>query len=65
MAPAELEALLLQHSGVAEAGVVGLPDDVAGELPTAFVVPQPAVADKLTEQELIDFIAKTVTDLLC
>ncbi|MGE0484241.1 MAG: AMP-binding protein [Gammaproteobacteria bacterium] len=38
IAPAELEAVLLAHPAVADAGVVGLPDDEAGEVPKAFVV---------------------------
>lgn len=58
VAPAELEALLLQHNGVAEAGVVGLPDEMAGELPIAFIVRQPN-AD-VTEKELVEFIASKV-----
>jgi 4-coumarate--CoA ligase len=36
--PAELEALLLEHPAVADAAVIGLPDDEAGEIPVAFVV---------------------------
>jgi 4-coumarate--CoA ligase len=39
--PAELEALLLQHPGVADAAVVGRPDVESGEPPVAFVVPRP------------------------
>lgn len=38
IAPAELEALLLTHPGIADAAVVGVPDDEAGERPRAFVV---------------------------
>lgn len=38
VAPAELEALLLTHPGIADAAVVGVPDDEAGERPRAFVV---------------------------
>lgn len=38
VAPAELEALLIKHPEVIDAAVVGLPDEEAGELPTAFVV---------------------------
>jgi acyl-CoA synthetase (AMP-forming)/AMP-acid ligase II len=36
--PAELEALLLTHPQVADAAVVGLPDEEAGEIPAAYVV---------------------------
>ena len=35
VAPAELEALLLRHPDVADAAVIGLPDDEAGEIPVA------------------------------
>ena len=38
VAPAEVEAALCAHPGVADAAVVGKPDPEAGELPVAFVV---------------------------
>jgi long-chain acyl-CoA synthetase len=38
IAPAEIEALLFEHPGVADAGVIGKPDPEAGEVPKAFVV---------------------------
>jgi len=38
VAPAELEATLIAMDGVADAAVIGLPDEEAGELPIAFVV---------------------------
>jgi 4-coumarate--CoA ligase len=41
VAPAEVEAELLTLSGVADAAVIGIPDDEAGERPMAFVVRQP------------------------
>ena len=37
--PAEIEALLCTHPGIAAAAVVGLPDDRMGEVAHAFVVP--------------------------
>ncbi len=40
VAPAEVEAVLLGCPGVAEIGIVGLPDPVWGEIVTAFVVPR-------------------------
>jgi long-chain acyl-CoA synthetase len=38
IAPAELEALLLEHAAVADCAVTGHPDTEAGEVPHAFVV---------------------------
>jgi 4-coumarate--CoA ligase len=38
VAPAELEAVLLTHDGIADAAVIGVPDDAACERPMAFVV---------------------------
>ncbi len=38
VAPAELEALLLAHPHIADAAVIGLPDEEAGEIPAAYVV---------------------------
>jgi acyl-CoA synthetase (AMP-forming)/AMP-acid ligase II len=42
VAPAEVEAELLGLRGVADAAVIGIPDDDAGERPVAFVVRTPA-----------------------
>lgn len=46
VAPAELEALLLTHPAVADAAVIGRPDERAGEVPVAYLVvrgaPEPA-----------------------
>ena len=38
VAPAELEALLLTHTAIADACVIPIPDEEAGERPKAFVV---------------------------
>jgi long-chain acyl-CoA synthetase len=38
IAPAEIEALLFEHPGVADVAVIGKPDPEAGEVPKAFVV---------------------------
>ncbi|KAK8085182.1 hypothetical protein PG997_006453 [Apiospora hydei] len=40
VAPAEIEGLLVEHSLIKEAAVIGLPDPSAGDLPCAFVVPE-------------------------
>ncbi|XP_038206537.1 4-coumarate--CoA ligase 1 [Zerene cesonia] len=59
VAPAELEALLLRMSGVADCGVVGLPDELAGELPIAFVVLQPNA--KLSASDIVEYIHSKVS----
>jgi 4-coumarate--CoA ligase len=56
--PAELEALIVAHPKVADVAVIGIPDEEAGELPKAFVVPQPG-AD-LTVEELQAHVAEHV-----
>jgi acyl-coenzyme A synthetase/AMP-(fatty) acid ligase len=38
VAPAELEAHLLTHPAIADCAVIAAPDEVAGEVPKAFVV---------------------------
>jgi fatty-acyl-CoA synthase len=48
----ELEDILLQHPGVAEAAVVGKPDAKWGERPLALVVPKPEAKATLTEKAL-------------
>jgi len=49
--PAEIEAVLLRHGGIAQVAVVGVPDDRLGEVGVAFVVPRAGAA--VDEQELI------------
>ncbi|KAL7183372.1 hypothetical protein ACSBR2_025722 [Camellia fascicularis] len=56
--PAELEALLVSHPSIADAAVVPQKDDVAGEVPVAFVVRSNGL--ELTEDAVKEFIAKQV-----
>jgi len=56
--PAELEAILITHSDVADVAVIGVPDDEAGELPKAFVVP---AADEVDADALMEFVADKVS----
>jgi acyl-CoA synthetase (AMP-forming)/AMP-acid ligase II len=58
VAPAELEALLLQHPDVADAAVVPAPDPNAGEVPKAFVVK--AVGAEITEGQLMSYVSEHV-----
>ena len=53
--PTELENVLLTHPAVADVGVIGIPDLMAGELPMAWVVRKPTV--NATEKEIADFVA--------
>ncbi|MFC9680591.1 4-coumarate--CoA ligase family protein [Streptomyces sp. NPDC056948] len=59
VAPAELEALLLTHPGIADAAVIGRYNDDGNEVPHAYVVRQPAAAD-LSEAEIMMFVAERV-----
>lgn len=55
VAPAELEALLLAHPAVAEAAVIGIADEDAGEVPKGFVVLRDGAA--ATGDELMEHVA--------
>lgn len=57
--PVELEAILMTNPKIKDVGVVGLPDEEAGELPTAFVVPHPDAS--ITKQEVQKFVAEKVS----
>ena len=64
VAPAELESLLLTHPGVLDAAVIGIPDEQAGEIPKAFVVPRdgfPATDDLMNE--IMDYISARVSPI--
>jgi long-chain acyl-CoA synthetase len=54
IAPAEIEALLLEHPGIADVAVIGKPDPEAGEIPKAFVVRKPSHAE-LTAGDVLAF----------
>jgi long-chain acyl-CoA synthetase len=56
--PAELEAVLHEHPSVAEAAVVGVPDEVYGENVVAFVVT--AAGASLGESEVIEHVGRHV-----
>ncbi|MEU5206507.1 4-coumarate--CoA ligase family protein [Streptomyces pseudogriseolus] len=59
VAPAELEALLLTHPGVADAAVIGVYNEDGNEVPHAFVVRHPSAPD-LTEGEVMLHVAERV-----
>jgi acetyl-CoA synthetase len=52
--PFEVESALLEHEAVAEAGVIGKPDPVAGEVVKAFVALKPGVnADEALRKSIL------------
>ncbi|HLW84230.1 MAG TPA: AMP-binding protein [Candidatus Sulfotelmatobacter sp.] len=62
IAPAEVEAVVLEHPAVRECGVVGRADAAAGEIPVAFVALRDGfVAGKKLEEELCAFVADRLT----
>jgi long-chain acyl-CoA synthetase len=62
VAPAEVEAVLLEHPAVRECGVVGRPDAAAGEIPVAFVALRNGFTTcKKMEEELCAFVGERLT----
>jgi long-chain acyl-CoA synthetase len=55
IAPVEVEAALLTHPAVLEAGVIGVPDEYRGETVKAFVVLKPEARGTVSEKEIIEF----------
>jgi fatty-acyl-CoA synthase len=58
----ELESLLSRHPGVAEAAVVGVPDEKWGERPVALIVPRAGAGDTLDSDALRAFLGQFVDE---
>ncbi|MBF8221207.1 acetate--CoA ligase [Halomonas sp. 328] len=57
--PFEVESVLMEHPAVAEAGVIGVPDEVAGETVKAFVSLKPGHApDEALRKEILALARK-------
>lgn len=56
IAPAEVEAVLLEHPAVRDCGVVGRPDSAAGEVPVAFIVLRDGESDVRLGEALCGFV---------
>lgn len=58
VAPAELEGVLREHPAVADAAVIGVPDERSGEVPKGIVILKPDM--KVDKKSIIDFVAGKV-----
>ena len=63
IAPAEVEAVLLEHPAVRDCGVIGRADAAAGEIPCAFIVlrEEAAAPESALAGELADFVAQRLS----
>lgn len=60
--PAELEMLILQHECVESVGVVGVPDEAAGELPRAYVLKKPGT--DVTEEDILHYVSGKFDEIM-
>ncbi len=61
ISPGEIEGVLEAHPGVNEAAVIGVPDEVRGEVPRAFVIPGEGSGD-LSAEELTAHCRRRLAD---
>lgn len=59
VAPAELEGILREHINILDAAVIGIPNEITGEVPKAFIVRRPG--SSLNELQIQEFVAKRVS----
>ncbi|KAL7934549.1 hypothetical protein V8C35DRAFT_326937 [Trichoderma chlorosporum] len=65
ISPTEIEALLFRHPSIADACVVPIPDDSAGELPLAFIVRSPAGKtedERILRQKIHTFVNSELSE---
>lgn len=56
----DLENTLMAHPKVAEACVIGVPDEKWGERPIAYIVARPGFQEGFTKEELVEFLKDRV-----
>lgn len=57
VSPSELEDVIRRHPGVVDVGVIGVPDDRAGELPRAYIVRK---SRNVLEHSIVEFVEERV-----
>merc|ERR1719361_1676024 len=62
--PAELEDLIRSHPLAADVAVIGIPDQIKGEIPRAYIVLKPDINDSKDEcgKQINDFVNKHVAE---
>ena len=60
VSPVELESVLLSHPSVIDAAVIGIQDQINGEIPKAFVILKDR-NENVTEKQLIDYVSERVS----
>ena len=61
VAPAEIEEVLLRHNKIADAAVIGVAQEEAGELPKAFIVKK----DESLNAEEVNIFIKCLFFIIC
>jgi acyl-CoA synthetase (AMP-forming)/AMP-acid ligase II len=59
--PKEIESVLTRHDAVLEAAVIGVPHEIYGEVPAAFVVTYPDAS--VTAEELLELCRRNLTKI--
>ncbi len=61
--PAEIEGMMLEHPGISQVAIVGVPDERMGEVGLAYVVPRPAA--EIVEADLIAWCRDRMANYKC
>ncbi len=61
--PAEIEGMMLEHPGISQVAIVGVPDERMGEVGMAFVVPRPGA--EIVEADLIAWCRERMANYKC
>ncbi len=59
--PEDVEALMKEHEAILQIAVIGIPDEVRGEVVKAFIILKPEYEGKLTEQDIIDWAKEKIS----